>query len=333
VFGNHQLPPLILLNLLGVAGICVWHLQGRSRPTGRLIVQFLFFAGMSLILFVAETSPYGRDDIDAPNAVVLLSRLAGVLWWTHLAWTVIGFIHIYVRLNHKPREAHLIQDMAIGVIYLGASLSAIRFVFGMPLGTLVTTSGVVAIVIGLALQNTLGDVFSGIALTLGKAYMLGDWIRLTDGTEGRVIETNWRSTNLLSGANNIVVLPNSILARQGVTNLSRPDETHLIVLNIRIATEQSPHFIERELKSVLEASTRIVRDPAPIASLKAIDAVAVEAELQFRVDSLAIGTAARNEIIHLLYCRSRKHGLSLAMPSGFSPRRGHLSRYRRPTFL
>lgn len=326
MFGNHQLPPLILLNLLGIAGIGVWHLLGRNRPTERLVVQFLFFAAMSVILFVAAPSTYRRDDIDTPSAFLLLSGLAGVLWWTHLAWTVIGFIHIYVRLNHKPREAHLIQDMAIGVIYLGASLSAIRFVFGMPLGTLVTTSGVVAVVIGLALQNTLGDVFSGIALTLGKAYVLGDWIRLTDGTEGRVIETNWRSTNLLSGANNIVVLPNSILARQGVTNLSRPDETHLIILDVRIATVQSPHFIEQELQSVLEASTNIVRDPAPVASLKAIDAVTVEAELKFRVDSLAIGTTARNEIIHLLYCRCQNHGLSLAMPSRIAPR----PRYFRP---
>jgi small-conductance mechanosensitive channel len=232
MFGDEHLPPLILLNVLGIAGIFVWHLQGRSRPTSRLIVQILFFASMSLVLFLAGIPPNRADDIHTRACAVLLAKLAGVLWWTHLAWTVIGFIHIYVKLNHKPREAHLIQDMAVAVIYLGAALSIIRFVFGMPLGTLVTTSGVVAVIIGLALQNTLGDVFSGIALTLGRAYMLGDWIRLSDGTEGRVTETNWRSTNLLTGANNIVVLPNSILARQGVTNLSRPDETHLITLSV-----------------------------------------------------------------------------------------------------
>ncbi|WNV12760.1 mechanosensitive ion channel family protein [Tardiphaga sp. 709] len=319
MFGDDHLLPLILLNVLGIVGICVWHLQGRGRPTSRLIVQILFFASMSLVLFMAGIPPNRADDIHTHDFAALLAKMAGVLWWTHLAWTVIGFIHIYVRLNHKPREAHLIQDMAVAVIYLGAVLSIIRFVFGMPLGTLVTTSGVVAVIFGLALQNTLGDVFSGIALTLGRAYMLGDWIRLSDGTEGRVIETNWRSTNLLTGANNIVVLPNSILARQGVTNLSRPDETHLIALKVRIATDKTPRFIEEELKSVLEASTCIVRDPAPVASLMTIDAVAVEAELQFRVASLAIGTAAKNEIIHLLHCRCRMNGFSLAMPTGLSP--------------
>jgi small-conductance mechanosensitive channel len=228
---------------------------------------------------------------------------------------VIGFIHIYVKLNHKPREAHLIQDMAVAVIYLGAALSIIRFVFGMPLGTLVTTSGVVAVIFGLALQNTLGDVFAGFALTLGRAYMLGDWIRLSDGTEGRVTETNWRSTNLLTGANNIVVLPNSILGRQGVTNLSRPDETHLISLSVRIATTQRPRLVEDVLRSVLESSTRIVKTPPPVVALQNIDAIAIEAQLQFRVDSLSVGMEAKNEIIELLYRQFRANGLSLALPT------------------
>ena len=319
MLGNDHLSPLILLNVLGIAGICVWHLQGRGRPTSRLIVQNLYFAGMSRVLFMAGIPPSWTDYVHTQGWAVLLVKLAGVLWWTHLAWTVIGFIDIYVRLNHKPRAAHLIQDMAVAVIYLGATLSIVRFVFGMPLGTLVTTSGVVAVIFGLALQNTLGDVFSGIALTLGRAYMLGDWIRLSDGTEGRVTETNWRSTNLLTGANNIVVLPNSILARQGVTNISRPDETHLIVLSVRIAATQSPNVVEGVLRSVLEASTRIVRNPAPVVALKSIDAIAIEAELQFRVASLGVGREAKNEIVELVYCQCRLNGLSLAIPPGIFP--------------
>ncbi|MES2029171.1 MAG: mechanosensitive ion channel family protein [Pseudomonadota bacterium] len=319
MFGDDHLSTLILLNVLGIAGIAVWHLQGRGRPTSRLIVQILFFAGMSLVLFMAGIPPNRADDFHTQGFAVLLAKLAGILWWTHLAWTVIGFIDIYVRLNHKPREAHLIQDMAVAVIYLGAALSIIRFVFGMPLGTLLTTSGVVAVIFGLALQNTLGDVFSGIALTLGKAYVLGDWIRLSDGTEGRVTETNWRSTNLLTGANNVVVLPNSILARQGVTNLSRPDETHLITLSVRIAATQRPRFVEDVLRSVLETSTRIVRTPPAVVVLKNIDAIAIEAELQFRVDSLSIGMEAKNEIVELLYSQCRLNGLSLAIPSGMCP--------------
>ena len=315
MLGDDHLLPLALINILGFAGIVVWHLQGRGRPTGRLIVQILFFASMSLALYVGGIAPHQPDEVFTEGFAGLLSKSARVLWWTHLAWTIIGFLHIYVRLNRKPREAHLILDMAIAAIYLGVALSVMGFVFGIPVAPLVTTSGVVAIILGLALQNTLGDVFSGIALTLGKAYAIGDWVQLSDGTAGRVIETNWRSTNLLTSANNIVVLPNSLLARQGLTSLSRPDETHQIALRVRFNSVQKPRDVESGMRSVLRASTRIVMDPPPSVALKAIDALAIEVELQFRVASVAMATSAKNEIIDLIHDQCRTSGLSLAMPA------------------
>jgi small-conductance mechanosensitive channel len=313
--GDHDFLPLVLINVLGIAGIAVWHVQGKYRPTGRLIVQILFFAAMSLVLYLMGIAPNVPDNAAMQGFAALLSKSAKILWWTHLAWTIIGCFHIYVMLNRKPREAHLIQDMAIAVVYLGVALSIIGFVFDMPVGTLVATSGVVAIIFGLALQNTLGDVFSGVALTLGKVYEIGDWVQLSDGTAGRVTETNWRSTNLLTGANNIVVLPNSMLARQGLTSLSRPDETHRMTLSVRFAATQRPRFVEDAMRSVLQASTRIVQDPPPDVALTSIDAIAIAVELQFRVASLAAGTSAQNEIIDLIHERCGASGLALAVPA------------------
>lgn len=315
MLGDDHILPVVLVNFLGLAGIVIWHVQGCNRPTGRLIVQILFFAGMSLVLYLGDIAPHQPDEPSAEGLAALLSKSARILWWTHLAWTIIGFLHIYVRLNRKPREAHLILDMAVAAIYLGVALSVMGFVFGLPVATLVTTSGVVALILGLALQNTLGDVFSGIALTLGKAYSIGDWVQLSDGTAGRVTETNWRSTNLLTGLNNIVVLPNSLLAKQSLTSLSRPDESHLLTLSLRFAAGQRPRIIEDAMRSVLEASTRIVKDPPPAVALKAIDATAIELELQFRVDSLATGVSAKNEIIDLIHDRCDASGLVLATPT------------------
>lgn len=315
MFGDDHALSLALIDSLGIAGIVVWHMQGRNRPTGRLTVQILFFAGMSLVLYMGGIAPHRPDSLYTQGFAALLSKSARILWWTHFAWTIVGFLHIYVRFNRKPQEAHLILDMAVAVIYLGVALSVMGFVFGMPIATLVTTSGVAAIILGLALQNTLGDVFSGIALTLGKAYAIGDWVQLSDGTAGRVTETNWRSTNLLTGANNIAVLPNSMLARQGLTSLSRPDETHQITLTVRFAAGQKPRFVEDAMRSVLQASTRIVKDPLPAVALKSIDAIAIEAELQFRVASLAMGMSAKNEIIDIIHDQCGASGLSLAMPA------------------
>jgi CRP-like cAMP-binding protein len=200
------------------------------------------------------------------------------------------------------------------VVYFGGALSILTFVFGIPIGTLVATSGLVAIIVGLALQSTLNDVFSGIALTLGRPYVIGNWITLTDGTEGRVIESTWRATHILTGANNVVVLPNSLLARLGVTNVSRPDETHLLTVTIRVSPTHVPSFVMEVMQTVLLSCRTIIAEPRPIVTLKTLDALALELELQFRVASPAERLHARSEVLDLVYRHCRSVGLLLALP-------------------
>jgi small-conductance mechanosensitive channel len=305
--------PLLSLNLLGIAGIIVWHLQGRDRPRARLIIQIVFFAAMTAVLAVGGVLPYRVGETYGADMPAFLAISARVLWWTHLAWSLIGIVRIIV-LDRRPTEARLLQDLMVAVVYVGVALSILAFVFGAPIGTLVATSGVVAVIFGLALQNTLGDVFSGIALTLGRPFAIGDWIQLGDGTEGRVVENNWRSTQLLTGAHNVVVLPNSVLAKVGLTNLTRPDETHLIALTVRIASLHKPRAVEDVIKAVLASCGSIVRQAPAVVALKSIDAAAIEVELQFRVADPAHRTAARNEVIDLIHQHCADNGLLLAMP-------------------
>jgi small-conductance mechanosensitive channel len=314
MLSDRLLLPFLLIDLLGIVGIVVWFLQGRNRPTERLVVQILFFAGMTAVLGFSGILPHRVSDTDPKGVVAPLATLARVLWWTHLAWATIGFVRIYIVLDRRPREARLIQDLIVAAVYLGVTLSIMGFVFGAPIGTLVATSGVVAIIFGLALQNTLGDVFSGIALTLGKPFAIGDWIQLADGTEGRVVENDWRSTHLLTSAHNVVVLPNSVLAKVALTNLSRPDETHQIALTVRVAAAHTPQVVEEVMRAALQESTRIVQEPPPIVVLRAIDALAIETELQFRVASPANRTPARNEVIDLVHRHCEANGVRLAMP-------------------
>lgn len=314
MFGDHHSLVLALINILGLAGIVVWFLQGRRRPVARLIVQILFFAAMSAVLGFGAILPYGVDAAPIGGVAAFLATSARVLWWTHLAWAILGFARLFILLRGTPKDAHLPQDLLVSVVYLAVALSIMAFVFGAPVGTLLATSGVVAIIVGLALQNTLGDVFSGIALALGRPYVIGDWVVLSDGTEGRIVETNWRATHLLTGAHNVAILPNSVLAKAGLTNLSRPDESHGVSLTVRIAATSAPNVIEAALRTVLLSCERIVREPPPAVALKAIDAVAVEADLLFRVSSPANRVPATNEVIDLLHHHCQANGLSLAMP-------------------
>ncbi|HVK91160.1 MAG TPA: mechanosensitive ion channel domain-containing protein [Mycoplana sp.] len=301
--------PLFQIVALGVAGIIVWHLQGRSRPNARLVVQIAFFSAMTALLVANGISPHKFEPMREGGVMLIAAKL---LWWVHLAWAVIGFVRIYIVLDGRPREARLLQDLIVAIVYLGVTLSVLAFVFGLAIGTLVATSGVIAIILGLALQSTLSDLFSGLALTLGRPYGIGDWILLTDGTEGRVVENTWRSTHILTPGNNIVVLPNSFLAKIGLTNISRPDETHLVILPLRIRPTRTPSFVADTLRQAMIGANTIVHDPAPVVALNGVDAFAVEVELQFRVRRPADRIPARNEIVDLAYRQCSAAGLSFA---------------------
>src|SRR5690606_12100068 len=76
----------------------------------------------------------------------------------------------------------------------------------------------------LALQDTLGNLFSGMFLYLDRPIAEGDWVRLETGLEGQVRKIGWRSTRILSGGN-IVTTPNSKLSSAGLVNFNQPSPT------------------------------------------------------------------------------------------------------------
>jgi small-conductance mechanosensitive channel len=306
--------PLLPTALVGVAGIVVWRVIPRRRVNTRLIVQIPFFLAMSAILVAWHILPTAPPLGEATTSATVLLGVVKLLWWLHLAWALIGVVRITLVIERSPSEARLLRQVVVGLVYGGMVLSILAFVFAVPVGTLIATSGAVAIVFGLALQSTLADVFSGIALTLGRPYNLGDWIVLSDGTEGRVVETNWRSTHLLGFPNNVVVLPNSVLAKLGITNVSTPDETHGLSITVWIAPTRTPASVVEVMRTVLQSSDLIVREPPPAVAIKGIDATAIELGLIFRVSEVDKRLPATNEVYDLIYRHSRAAGLVLAVP-------------------
>ncbi|WP_112700887.1 mechanosensitive ion channel family protein [Brucella intermedia] len=314
-WGEFVTAPLLWLAVIGIVGMIVWKLIGPRRSNLRLVVQIAFFAAMTSVIIIGDVPLSRAEDVGFNSASTILIAFAQILWWLHLSWAVIGFVRIFLVLEGRPREARLLQDIVVGAVYTFASLSSLAFVFGVPVGTLIATSGVIAIAFGLALQNTLGDVFSGIALTLGRAFTLGDWIRLSDGVEGRVIASTWRSTQILTVAHNVVVLPNSALAKLGLTNLSRPSEAHLLQLNLRIKPTRLASTIEDVLNTALCGCNFIIKDPQPAVALRGVDATAVDVDLFFRVKDPSNIIKARNEVIDLIMRHCKAAGLVFAPAS------------------
>ncbi|MBY5710563.1 mechanosensitive ion channel family protein [Rhizobium leguminosarum] len=306
--------PVVQAGTLAVVGAVVTRIALRPFPSWKLAGQVFFFAALTVLLLYHDIVPYEVGPTPASTFERVFIALAKVVWWINAAWALIAFVRVFLIFERQPREGRLVQDLVIGLIYLGAILSVVAYVFSFPVGTLIATSGVLAIILGLAMQSTLSDVFSGIALNLGRPYAIGDWIVLNDGVEGRVVETNWRSTHLLNGSNDLVVLPNSFLAKVGLTNLSSPDRSHGATLTVRVVPTIGPSAIIDVMRAVLLSSDSILAEPKPGVQIKSLTSDAVELELSFRVKDIGQAGPAKNEIFDLLYRHVKAAGLTLARP-------------------
>jgi small-conductance mechanosensitive channel len=89
-------------------------------------------------------------------------QLLACSWWALAARAMIGILALPAVLKKAPKENKILSDIVAACVYVCSRLAMMGFVFGLPLQGIVATSGVLAIVLGLALQNTLGDVFSGL---------------------------------------------------------------------------------------------------------------------------------------------------------------------------
>ena len=112
------------------------------------------------------------------------------------------------------------------------------YIWGAHVRGLFTALGITSIVIGLTLQNSVGQVISGLLMLFEQPFRLGDWIETTK-SKGRVIEVNWRAVHLET-ADGLQITPNSVLAGQSITNLSRPADQHAIRITTVFAIEDRP---------------------------------------------------------------------------------------------
>lgn len=313
-FADMIADPFVQTGVLALIGALITRILLRRYPAWRLIVQLIFFVALTALLLYHDIIPYEIASSDTPIFQRIFVALAKIIWWINGAWVATGWARVFLIFERRPREGRLVQDLVVALIYLGAGLSVVAYVFSAPVGTLIATSGVFAIILGLALQSTLADVFSGVALNLSKVYEVGDWIVLSDGTEGKVVETNWRATHLLNASNDLVVLPNSVLAKAQLTNLSSPNRSHGVKLRIRFEPKLAPSALVQILRTALLSSNSIMSAPPPTVEIKSLDARAIEFELSFRVRDFSAGATVRHEVYDLIWRHARAAGLQLAPP-------------------
>jgi small-conductance mechanosensitive channel/CRP-like cAMP-binding protein len=205
----------------------------------------------------------------------------------------------------RARVPTIFRDV-LRLLLIAVGLGLIfSYVWGVRVGGLFTALGVTSVVIGLMLQNSVGQIVSGLFMLFEQPFRIGDWLD-TPAARGRIIEANWRAVHIQT-ERGLQITPNSVLAATSFTNLSRPPGAHRLAITTKFSVTDPPERVRRLLSRVAGRLPQCKEDVTPTA-------VAVgsgEYHVSIGLKSPADDGAARSTFLRWLWYAARREGLHL----------------------
>lgn len=247
------------------------------------------------------------------SGAYFINTLFNLIFWDRMFTSLFGD-------NQVPR---LLKNVTGILIFAIAITGIVGIVFEKPITGIWATSGIVGIVLGLALQSMIRDIFIGLAVNIDKPYGIGDFITVHPrslqkdvGVRGLVQEISWRTTKLLTPEENILYVPNSVIGISILTNHSAPRTSHEVKLNITLDFNTEPARAKRILLAAALAaaddSGPVLATPTPKVRINSMQPEGVEYRISFmaaRSPGPARDLMLANVLEHL-----HQAGLSLSYP-------------------
>ncbi|MGW1073119.1 mechanosensitive ion channel family protein [Streptomyces sp. NPDC002537] len=194
------------------------------------------------------------------NAVNHILTACVMLVATFTAARVVGgLVHSVAQARSGVAGSATIFVNITRIAVLAMGFLVILQTLGISIAPLLTALGVGGLAIALALKDTLANLFAGVHILVSKTVQPGDYIRLSSGEEGYVVDINWRNTVVEQLANNLVIIPNAKLAGTNMTNFSRPEQKLNVTVQVGVAYNSDLEHVERV---TIEVAGDVMRDVA-----------------------------------------------------------------------
>ena len=295
-----------------VAGLvlALRQLARRSRLAHHLDRSLLLIAAGIFVGGIAILGVLAGGQAVAPyfDAVVLSLLL---LWGARLLLTV--FVDFYLRQRKGAVVSGIFRDAGGLLVYFFVIVVVLRTTLDVNLASVIATSAVLTAIIGLALQDVLNNLFSGLVIEVEAPFAHGDWVRVGH-FEGAIEETGWRTTKLRTRVNELVTLPNSFLGKEAIVNYSRPDPLYGDTVHFTAAYEAPPNLVKEAALDVLLAHPHVVRDRAAEIYLYAYRDSDIDYAIRYWITDYARLELTRSEILSNLWYAMRRAGVRMPFP-------------------
>jgi len=277
------------------------------KTIGLPSVLWCLAAAVAISLRFVELTPRQMQWADASIVVFLIVSLSLVA-----ASIAVRMITLYGEQQGMPfLVAGLSRTLTRGLVLAIGAMSLLAYL-NVSITPLLTALGVGGLALALALQDTLANFFAGIHILVERPILVGDLIRLESGQEGTVTDIGWRTTRLRSGANDIVVIPNTKITSGILVNYSLPDLRSVVEIPVLVAQEADPEQVSRIVSEEAAGVDGVLEQPPPVVLC---DPGVLPTHLQFKllinIESRLQQGRIQSEIRLRLLRRFREEGVPL----------------------
>ena len=300
--------------LVVLLGEIIYHLKRRGRPMAATlrVVKNLVLPVLMLMLLTRNVL---KLDVNGNFA-----KLVQTLFWISVIYASLSLLNVILfeeaeANTWRARMPKLLIDLSRLFLVLVGSAIVLAAVWGADLAGLATGLGVSSIVIGLALQDTLGSIMSGIALLLERPFGVGDWLRVGNSEdqaiEGQVIDINWRSVRLLTLQRQVIVVPHQFIGKEIIHNYSQPERIYNQRINIGFSYDSPPNLVKQVLQSTALATQGILAQPEPESKTTSYDETAIIYEVEFFIENFEDVEQILDRFMTRIWYAAQRNNLTL----------------------
>jgi small-conductance mechanosensitive channel/CRP-like cAMP-binding protein len=271
------------------------HIRGRLLLSTWLFVAYTLSAsGLHWFSIPAET----RAALEAINWLLIIFAVVNL--------TVALAINPW-RVDRIPdRFPNIVQDTLVILLFGLVATLILR-------DRMMATTAVGAVVIGLALQDTLGNLFAGLAIQIEKPFRVGDWVTI-GGQDGLVSEITWRATKMRTKAGNFVVVPNSVLAKDTITNYCQPARALRLQVDVGASYEVAPNVVKAVIREALLNAPELSHERAPDVLLVDFGNSSITYRVRFWVSDFECDERAKDVVRSLIYYGFKRNNITIPYP-------------------
>lgn len=268
--------------------------------------------GLSNLGFWLNKLHFNLKVIDSLNLIFIARIVSIFLYLLFEFWS--GRLRSNKNIKIDEQIVNIIYrslGFLIYVIACGYILSVWKIDIWPVLGSL----GIAGLAFAFALQETLKNLFGGIQLILDKNFKKGEIIELSGGISGQIYDITLRSTRIKTWDNKLVIIPNSLMANDVITNISKPTRARRITVSFGVEYGSDPDYVKaiviEEINSI-EIVEKI--DPAPSAVFTEMGPSALHFEAKYWIKDLSNYISAKDEGTTKIYERLNREGIGIPFP-------------------